>query len=45
MVILLLYVGYRRGLHFIDLFAVLIGSNTVCLPERAYLNKMEISAM
>ena len=29
MVILVSYVGYRRGLHFIYLFAVLIQTNTV----------------
>ena len=29
MVILVFYVGYRRGLHFIYLFAVLIQTNTV----------------
>ena len=29
MVILVFYVGYRRGLHFIYLFAVLIKTNTV----------------
>ena len=43
MVILVFYVGYRRGLHFIYLFAVLIQTNTVVvfllffLPESAYL--------
>ena len=52
MVILVLYVGYRRGLHFIYLLAVLISTNTVVvfLPESVYLKKkkkkkMEISAM
>ena len=54
MVILVLYVGYRRGLHFIYLFAVLIATNTVVvLPESVYLKKkkkkkkkkMEISDM
>ena len=41
MVILVLYVGYRRGLHFIYLFAVLIATNTVVvfLPESVYLKK------
>ena len=41
MVILVLYVSYRRGLHFIYLFAVLIATNTVVvfLPERIYLKK------
>ena len=41
MVILVLYVGYKRGLHFIYLFAVLIETNTVVvfLPESAYLKK------
>ena len=29
MVILVFYVGYRRGLHFIYIFAVLIQTNTV----------------
>ena len=35
MVVLVLYVGYRRGLPFIYLFAVLIATNTVVffLPE------------
>ena len=46
MVILVFYVGYRRGLHFIYLFAVLIQTNTVVvvllllslfLLESAYL--------
>ena len=41
MVILVLYVGYRRGLHFIYLFAVLIATNTIVvvvfLPESVYL--------
>ena len=46
MVILVLYVGYRKGLHFIYLFAVLIATNAaVFLPESVYLNKIEISAM
>ena len=42
MVILVLNVGYRRGLHFIFLFAVLIATNTVVvffLPESVYLKK------
>ena len=41
MVILVLYVGYRRGLHFIYLFAALIATNTivVVLPESVYLKK------
>ena len=51
MVILVFYVGYRRGLHFIYLFAVLIKTNTVvvvlllffagkCLSvKRSYSNK------
>ena len=40
MVILVLYVGYRRGLHFIYLFAVLIATNIVVfLPESVYLKK------
>ena len=40
MVVLVLYVGYRRGLHFIYLFAVLIATNTVVfLPESVYLKK------
>ena len=50
MVILVFYVGYRRGLHFIYLFAVLIQANTVavvlfcfagkCLSvKRSYSNK------
>ena len=42
MVILVLYVGYRRGLRFIYLFAVLIVTNTVVvvfLPESVYLKK------
>ena len=40
-VILVLYIGYRRGLHFIYLFAVLIATNTVVvfLPESVYLKK------
>ena len=37
MVISVLYVGYRRGLHSIYLFAVLIATNTAFLPESAYL--------
>ena len=56
MVILVLYVGYRRGLHFIYLFAVLIATNTVVVFARECLSlkkkekikkkkKMEISAM
>ena len=53
MVVLVLYLGYRRGLHFTYLFAVLIATNTVVfLPESVYLKKkkkkkkeMEISAM
>ena len=51
MVILVLYVGYRRGLHFIYLFAALIATNTVvvffareCLKKKKK-KKMEISAM
>ena len=41
MVILVLCVGYRRGLHFIYLFAVLIATNTVVvfLPESVFLKK------
>ena len=40
MVILVLYVGYRKGLHFIYLFAALIATNTVVvLPESVYLKK------
>ena len=50
MVILVFYVGYRIGLHFIYLFAVLIQTNTVVvfffvlffvfvLPESAYLSR------
>ena len=40
MVVLVLYVGYRRGLHFFYLFAVLIATNTVVfLPESVYLKK------
>ena len=39
MVILVLYVGYRRGLHFIYLFAGLIATNTAFLPVSAYLKK------
>ena len=41
MVILVLYVGYRRGLHFIYLFAALIATNTVVvfLPESVYLKE------
>ena len=51
MVILVLYVGYRRELHFIYLFAVLIATNTVvflqekkkdgnfCHVKRSYSNK------
>ena len=40
MVILVLYVGYRRGLHF-NLFDVMIATNTVVvfLPESVYLKK------
>ena len=42
MVIFVLYVGYKRGLHFIYLVDVLIETNTVVvvfLPESAYLKK------
>ena len=40
MVVLVLYVGYRRGLHFIYLLAALIATNTVVfLPESVYLKK------
>ena len=47
MVILVLYIGYRRGLHFIYLFAVLIATNTVVvfLPESVYLKKDGNSGM
>ena len=50
MVVLVLYVGYRRGLHFIYLFAVLIATNTVVFfCQRVFIlkkkKKMEISAM
>ena len=48
MVILVFYVGYRRGLHFIYLFAVLIATNTVVVVffQRVFiLKKMEISGM
>ena len=43
MVILVLYVGYRRGLHFIYLFAALIATNTVVvfLLESVYLKKKD----
>ena len=36
MVISILFVGYRRGLHFIYLFAVLIATNTA-FYQRSYL--------
>ena len=39
MVILVLYVGYRRGLHFIYLFAVLIATNTVVFCQRVLILK------
>ena len=39
MVILVLYVGYRRGLHFIYLFAVLIATNTVVFCQRVFILK------
>ena len=50
MVIVVFYVGYRRGLHLIYLFAVLIQTNTIvvvllffagkCLSvKRSYSNK------
>ena len=41
MVIFVPNVGYKRGLHFIYLVAVLIETNTVVvfLPESAYLKK------
>ena len=44
------YVGYRRGLHFIYLFAALIGTNTVVVVfcQRVFIlkkKKREISAM
>ena len=56
MVILVLYVGYRRGLHFIYLFAALIATNTIVVffCQRVFIlkkkkkkkkKKMEISAM
>ena len=39
MVILVLYVGYRRGLHFIYLFAVLIATNTLVFCQRVLILK------
>ena len=43
MVMLVLYVGYRKGLHFIYLFAVLIATNAVVffLPWSVYLKKKD----